>query len=411
MKTRLWTFFICCILLSVACKGDAAEKQVGKIVTFPLGTATPPEVCGACHVAIYREYAMGVGGDIQYQGIIYKSVQDKMLTLPASVSTTATAHALAGLNPFPVHARDIERGGASCDVCHFPLAFEIPDLENIEVGKPLPRPPGDEESGVTCASCHVTPEGTIRGPYEVDAPHATVADPRIHTSAMCAYCHSMDKRIIGKQTQTFLEWREDFHKPGLGSQHCQDCHMPRTLRKIAEDFDVPVRAVARHLWTGGHSSQRVRTATSLVLVQPKEGQADVELHVINIAAGHSAPSGTNRRGLYLIAEAQDKKGKILARQQWLFAPWYGNRPDDRAFLEADKSLPDALSALQADEQGPHEAPVRAGEDRVLHWIPQLKAGAYAVHARLVYDLNRYNDPFFSKDRTEANRASMALVVQ
>jgi hypothetical protein len=228
---------------------------------------------------------------------------------------------------------------------------------------------------------------------------------------MCAYCHSMDKRIIGKQTQTFLEWREDFHKPGLGSQHCQDCHMPRTLRKIAEDFDVPVRAVARHLWTGGHSSQRVRTATSLVLVQPKEGQADVELHVINIAAGHSVPSGTNRRGLYLIAEAQDKKGKILARQQWLFAPWYGNRPDDRAFLEADKSLPDALSALQADEQGPHEAPVRAGEDRVLHWMPQLKAGAYAVHARLVYDLNRYNDPSFAGDRTEANRASMALVVQ
>ena len=36
---------------------------------------------------------------------------------------------------------------------------------------------------------------------------------------------------------------DDFHKTGLGSQQCQDCHMPRTLRKSAEDDNVPVRAV------------------------------------------------------------------------------------------------------------------------------------------------------------------------
>ncbi len=52
----------------------------------------------------------------------------------------------------------------------------------------------------------------------------------------------------------------------FGRQQCQDCHRPRTQRKTAEDPDVPVRAVARHLWTGGHSGQRLGSALSLVLL-------------------------------------------------------------------------------------------------------------------------------------------------
>jgi hypothetical protein len=75
----------------------------------------------------------------------------------------------------------------------------------------------------------------------VNAPHETVLEPAIQSSAMCAYCHSVGKRLVGRQTQTFLEWREDFNKAGLGKQQCQDCHMPRTTRKAAEDFDVPLR--------------------------------------------------------------------------------------------------------------------------------------------------------------------------
>jgi len=185
------------------------------------------------------------------------------------------------------------------------------------------------------ASCHLTPDGKIRGPHEVhgeDIPHETVVDPKIQTGAMCAYCHSMGKRVPGKQTQTFLEWRDDFHNQKLGSQQCQECHMPRTLRKTAEDFDVPVRPVARHLWTGGHSPQRVRSALSLVAVQPKEGKSDVEIHVINVGAGHSVPSGSNRRGIYLTADVVDQKGKTVASREWLFAPWFADRPDDKAFL-------------------------------------------------------------------------------
>ncbi len=379
---------------------------------FPLGTATPSAECGACHEAIHREYAHGFGSDIQNKPTTLPGKGQKLLDFKGIVSTTATAHAVAGADPFPLHARSMEEEGRSCNVCHFPQPFSIPDMNGAEMPKPAPRPKDQEPGGLTCASCHLTPQGKIRGPHEVkDAPHETIKDPAIQSSAMCAYCHSMGKRVSGKQTQTFFEWREDFFKPGLGKQQCQDCHMPRTIRKLTETSDAPERAVARHLWTGGRSLQRVQSALSLVIVQPEEGKGEMSFHVINIGAGHSVPTGSNRRAIYLITEILDGKGKRLATREWMFAPWYGSRPDDRKFLEEDKAKADAIAAMQADAQGPHEAPIRAGEERVLTWAPTTKPGTYTIKARLVYDLNRYNDRSIAEDQTEFNSKSLGFTVK
>ncbi len=399
------------LLTGVSLLASWAFSRAKEATDFPKGTATPSEVCGECHKAIYKEFAFGFGSDLQYKDITLKSPQDKRLKLPANVSATATAHAFAGVDPFPIHARGLENEGQSCNVCHFPEAFVLPEMENLEIAKPKARPKGQETGGLTCASCHLTPEGSIRGPYQVDAPHPTVIEPRMQTAEICAYCHSLGKRVEGKQTQSFLEWREDFHKKGLGKQHCQDCHMPRTMRKSAEDFDGPVRAIARHLWTGGRSKQRLSSALSLVAVQREEGKSDFTFHVINVGAGHSVPTGSNRRGMYLIVEAVNKAGRTMAKQEWIFAPWYGNRPDDRAFLEEDKKRPDAVSALQADAQGPHENIIFAGEERILPWAPNLKSGTYTVRARLIYDLNRYNSRSFTKDQTEINQASLSVTIK
>lgn len=199
--------------------------------------------------------------------------------------------------------------------------------------------------------------------------------------------------------------------PGLGRQHCQDCHMPRTLRKAAENFDVPIRAVSRHLWTGGHSTQRLRTALSLVAIQPQQGQSGLEFHVINIGAGHSVPTGSNRRAVFLRGEIIDIKGNILADNEWMFAPWYGDRPDDQAWLEEDEHLPDSEAAIQADFQGPHESPVRAGEERILTWIPRLMKGNYTVRASIIYDLNRYNKRSFTDDQTTIFTTLLSLKVE
>jgi hypothetical protein len=169
--------------------------------------------------------------------------------------------------------------------------------------------------------------------------------------------------------------------------------------------------VARHLWTGGRSLQRLNSALSLVAVQTDEGKGTLGLHVINIGAGHSVPTGSNRRAVYLVAEVFNGQKKKVAAMEWMFAPWYGPRPDDRKFLEEDKKRPDAIAALQADAQGPHEAPIKAGEERVLPWAPKLQAGTYTVKARLLYDLNRYNDRSFKADQTEFNSTTLAFTVK
>ncbi len=377
---------------------------------FPQGTATPAAECGACHQAIYREYAEGFGSGMKYPGVKLRTGTDRTLEMPAGTSVAASAHSVAGTDPWPIHAREAEEEGKKCNVCHFPQPFAIPERTALEITKPQPREEAQGE-GITCAACHLTPEGSIRGPHKVDAPHATVADERMSSSEMCAYCHAMGKRIPGKQTQTYLEWRDDFAGPGLGRQQCQDCHMPRTQRKTAEDSNVPVRAVARHLWTGGHSGQRLGSALSLVMLQPQNDRADVELHVINAGAGHSVPTGSNRRAIYLQTRVVDRKGKVVATRDWMFAPWYGPRPDDRSFLKEDEKRPDRISATQADEQGPHEAPIRAGEERVLTWQTGVRDGTYTLEASLVYDLNRYNARSFKEDQREISKFTLSLPVR
>jgi nitrate/TMAO reductase-like tetraheme cytochrome c subunit len=386
-----------------------ASMAMAEGISFPEGTATPSETCGACHKAIYREFAFGFGSDIHYKPTTLPAKEGEKLTMPANVS--ATAHAFAGMEPYPIHAREAEEEGKSCNVCHYPEPFAIPDINIAEMVKPKGRPKGKEAGGLTCASCHLTPEGKIRGPHAVQAPHETVADPAMQTSAMCAYCHSMGKRAVGKQTQTFLEWRDDYNKPGLGRQQCQDCHMPRTMRKVAEGYDNPERAVARHLWTGGRSQQRLASALSMAITQPAEGKPGLAFHVINIGAGHSVPTGSNRRAIYLNVEVTDENGKTVATKEWMFAPWYGPRPDDKKFLEEDKKRPDAIAAMQADAQGPHEPIIRAGEERILSWTPVLKPGEYTVKARLIYDLNRYNDRAFTEDQTEINSTTLRIRVR
>lgn len=399
-----------CIATAVAV-GAFASMAVAGGMSFPEGTATPSENCGGCHKAIYREFAFGFGSDIHYKPTTIPQKPGEKLTMPANVSDTATAHAFAGVEPYPIHAREAEEEGKSCNVCHYPEPYAIPDMNVLEMTKPKARPKGKEAGGLTCASCHLTPEGKIRAAHEVKAPHETVADPAIQTSAMCAYCHSMGKRVPGKQTQTFLEWRDDFNKNSLGKQQCQDCHMPRTMRKVAEDYDNPARAVARHLWTGGRSQQRLASALSMAITQPDAGKSGLTFHVINVGAGHSVPTGSNRRAIYLNVDVMDKKGKSVAQKEWMFAPWYGPRPDDKKFLEEDKKRPDATAAMQADAQGPHEEIIRAGEERILAWMPDLKRGEYTVKARLIYDLNRYNDRSFTDDQTEINSTVLAVKVK
>ncbi|HMK61188.1 MAG TPA: hypothetical protein VK452_08600 [Dissulfurispiraceae bacterium] len=139
------------MLFSLILSATAEDKQ-GARLKFPSGTATSSEVCGTCHISIYREFAYGFGSDMKYKEMIRVSKNEPPLTLPAGVSPSATAHAYAGTDPYPVHARTAEEEGRSCNICHFPQAFNIPDMDNLEIPKPKGRVKEQEPGGLTCAT-------------------------------------------------------------------------------------------------------------------------------------------------------------------------------------------------------------------------------------------------------------------
>lgn len=344
-------------------------------LTFPLGTATPSETCGACHSAIYREYTLGTGSDNRSA---HAQANHGNPAMPAKASSSATAHATA-----LAESRGQDKKDFYCDSCHFPDPFNI--TGKGADGKLKPKTASAANGGLTCASCHLTPEGNIRAAHATSgAPHKTVVEPALQSSIMCGHCHgyqSPDKRVPGKMFQTFLEWQEDYYKPGLGKDQCQDCHMPRTLRKTAEDFDVPPRSVGRHTWTGAHSRQRHLSSLGVTIVQPYENKQSLDFAVVNIGAGHSVPTGEPSRAVYLQVEVSDKKGVGKDRREWMFAP--------------------TSDGQTTDVMGPHESSIRAGEERTLRWDPSLAPGEYTVKARLLYCTDRFQTKPVKEEVTSA----------
>ena len=89
MNQRVTTTIMAALaaLLAAATLATAAAPEG---MTFPEGTATPSETCGACHKAIYREFAFGFGSDIHYQPTTIPSKPGEKLVMPAKVAATAT---------------------------------------------------------------------------------------------------------------------------------------------------------------------------------------------------------------------------------------------------------------------------------------------------------------------------------
>ncbi|GFO55366.1 hypothetical protein GMSM_23730 [Geomonas sp. Red276] len=398
LKLRVACFSSFMVLVSMSPLAFAED------LTFPQGSATPSETCGECHGAIYREYLLGVGSDTHSAHA--RGKDGSAIALPAKVSSSPTAHATALTESRGVNVKDFH-----CSSCHFPDPF---DLKNGGANpKVEPKTAAGANGGLTCASCHLTPEGSIRASHAVKAPHRTVVESALQSSTMCGHCHGYaapEKRVVGKMFQTFLEWQEDYYKTGLGKQQCQDCHMPRTLRKTAEDFDVPPRAVARHLWTGAHSRQRHLGSLSLTVIQPDAAKRLLNFEVANVGAAHSIPTGEPSRAVFLRVEVLDKKGAGKARKEWMFAPSYGDRPDDKAFVEEDKKHSNDAAA-RADAQGPHESSLRAGEERVLSWEPALPPGDYTVKAELLYTIDRFQEKPLKEGESEITSATLAITTK
>jgi hypothetical protein len=47
---------------------------------------------------------------------------------------------------------------------------------------------------------------------------------------------------------------------------------------------------------------------------------------------------------------------------------------------------------------------------VLDWAPEIAKGGYTVRARLIYDLNRFNDRAFKDDQSELTKTALEIAV-
>ncbi len=181
-------------LSGLTISGAQTTQEPPAPAAFPLGTATPSEACGACHKAIYREFATGFGSDLRYRAILYRSPEgDRLLGLPASVSATATLHALAAADPFPQHARTVEDEGRSCNVCHFPQAFDLPDIETPAIPKPSGRRQGPHEAPIRAGE-----ERLLSW-----APKLRPGNFTVRASLIYDLNRYNDKTFVGDQTEIF----------------------------------------------------------------------------------------------------------------------------------------------------------------------------------------------------------------
>ncbi|MBX2799202.1 MAG: hypothetical protein KTR31_16125 [Myxococcales bacterium] len=135
--------------------------------------------------------------------------------------------------------------------------------------------------GLTCGTCHAAAThhrpfngelvhdwtGPVRGPSSTSrAPHASVADPFVTSSALCGTCHDVTG-LAGFEERPYEHWlRSPAAADGV---RCQDCHMP--------DHQMP----------GWRADPQALLRTALTLQRVPEGVA------LTNHAGHHLPDGAS----------------------------------------------------------------------------------------------------------------------
>ena len=254
--------------------------------------------CGVCHTAIYKEWKTSIHAaawtDPQFQAELHKDPEVAWL----------------------------------CLNCHTPVANQQPHLVTPNQplrGSVMPVNPAFDEvlrsEGVTCLSCHWTPDG-IAAPHEgVRAPHATVYTPGLTSDALCASCHQAKARLEDALVCHFNTGQEK-QQAGV-TQSCTDCHMPSVERPVVAGGAV--RTGGRHTWPGsGLGKGTVPAVTALESLKlldvtaERSGAAVTRLSFVlnNAGAGHMVPTGDPERFLRITASLLGADGSVRDSRQW-----------------------------------------------------------------------------------------------
>ncbi len=162
--------------------------------------------------------------------------------------------------------------------------------------------------GVTCVTCHLTPDQELAGPLFILPAHASkTEDPFYRDSKLCGTCHK----------EHLKEWEGVQQlNPKKELKTCQQCHMPRAERKL-----IP-QGIFQYL----HWEQKVGRHTFNLDVKPFDDQDWVRISskfmeqkerfivdlVISHQIPHSLPSGIfGFKAIDLIVALKNPSGKTL----------------------------------------------------------------------------------------------------
>jgi len=206
----------------------------------------------------------------------------------------------------------------SCEPCHKPVQrLNVPSLLRQNLAN----------EGVTCDVCHaaklsghsdslftIQPGNVKYGPYKdaVSAVHESEFSKKLTSSEFCLSCHGKKENRHGMiMCSTEEEYKKSsYAKDGVT---CQDCHMPAIEGKTA-DLGKMRDEIYSHTFYGGHSEQMLRECAEINLESSREAEGFIlTVDITNVIVGHSLPTGTPLRAVYLSVTAQDTLGETAWR--------------------------------------------------------------------------------------------------
>jgi hypothetical protein len=352
-----------CALMWIACDKPAptaSERAQAFYATRPeyerpLTHSGPPagledmdaETCGACHRAIYDEWAVSTHrrawlGDAQFQEELAKS-QGKHDPKSGDV-------------------------GWLCVNCHTPVAAQqqrwVVALTDDKIERPVyvDNPdfkPSFQEDAITCAGCHVR-DGIVYGPYgDTQAPHPVKKGDYLLDERVCVRCHQAQAMYPQQNLGCFFGTGEEWaaSPAGRAGQTCQSCHMPEIERHVADNFvDRPKRKTRRH-WFGGslipkHPDWEAEVAplralygsgatVNLVRIEQAvcEGAPCVRVvaQIKNDRAGHHFPTGDPERHAELVVRVKGPDGQVAGESRARYGARYKWWP--KIELQEDTRIP------------------------------------------------------------------------
>jgi len=223
-----------------------------------------------------------------------------------------------------------------CLNCHVPLEDQQENLvfgfRDKERFRPILQPnpefdPSLQKEGVTCVVCHIK-DGVIIGPFETtDAPHPVKVDKSMAGGLKpCERCHV----ISGERWDTFYRIPPcgTVAEIGEGGQEpdCVGCHMPQTLRPVAEGGNP--RKSGKHTFPGAHDPKAIAGALEVQYKQisGEDGIIGYNFQLINIGAGHYLPTGTPDRHLTLDLKLLDGQDRVIKEDRYTMKRYILWRP-------------------------------------------------------------------------------------